>query len=205
MKTGRFFLLILPWAVVVLGVGCGSPGQVAAPSYSPAEVAQQAVAEYDSNKDGRLDAQELERCPALKQSLAGMDNNKDGCLDASEIEKRLAFYLDNQIYYLSVLCRVHRGGGPVPGASVSLVPEKFHGTALRPARGTSGADGQVVLQMEGEALPGVVACGFYRIEVSLKDAAGRETLAARFNTETTLGREVGPAVRGPIDINLSRP
>ncbi len=199
---GRTFLLSL-W-VLVPGSGCGS-GQVAAPTYQPAEVARQAMAQYDSNQDGQLQAKELERCPALKKSLAHMDKNGDGGLDEGEIEKRLLSYRESQVHFMSVLGRVHKDGQPVKGALVTLMPEKFHGSALQPARGTSGADGQVVWKMEGENIPGMVACGFYRIEVSLKDSSGRETLPSRFNTETTLGREVGPAVRGPVDINLGQP
>ena len=38
-------------------------------------------------------------------------------------------------------------------------------------------------------MPGL-PCGLYRITVSKKGADGKETLPTKFNTETTLGREV---------------
>jgi hypothetical protein len=44
-------------------------------------------------------------------------------------------------------------------------------------------------------LPGV-PYGFYRIQVSRKDAEGKETIPARYNSETTLGQEVGPRTPG---------
>ena len=64
------------WKAACLGValGCGSADRPSPPpAYSPAEAARLALAEFDTNKDGRLDAKELARCPALKSALASMD------------------------------------------------------------------------------------------------------------------------------------
>src|SRR5262245_3451268 len=58
-----FCLLLL--ALCLTGCSSGPPA-VHAPALSPEEAGRQALAEYDANKDGFLDAKELEQCPALK-------------------------------------------------------------------------------------------------------------------------------------------
>src|SRR5438876_481057 len=70
--------LLLPLGILFVLVGCsGGPSAVHAPTLSPEEAGRQALAEYDTNKDGFLDAKELERCPALKSSLKAIDKNRD--------------------------------------------------------------------------------------------------------------------------------
>jgi hypothetical protein len=175
------------------------------PSYSPAETAQRAIAQYDLNKDGKLDAEELRRCPALLRSLGSMDLNKDGCLDAREIEERLQQFETEKIALMAIMCKVLRDGQPAEGVKVSLVPEKFHGSALNTASGTSDSGGYVTFTTEGQQIPGV-AVGFYRVVVSLTDGSGQETLPPGFNTESVLGWEVSPTTlgRGAIKIDLSQ-
>jgi hypothetical protein len=48
-----------------------------APTVDPRAIARRAMAEYDSDKNGFLDVQELERCPGLKSFLENYDRNKD--------------------------------------------------------------------------------------------------------------------------------
>jgi hypothetical protein len=184
-----------------LALGCGSGDRIAPPNYSPSEAARLAMAEYDTNKDGRIDAKELARCPALKSALANIDKNKDGAIDAQELQERLEAYQASGVAVSTVACRVVRGEDGVKGALVTLVPEKFHGDSLKPASGVSDIHGDVELTVAGSTVPGV-AFGFYRIEVSIKNG-DRETLPARFNSQTTLGVEVHPFGRaGGIEINL---
>jgi hypothetical protein len=45
--------------------------------------------------------------------------------------------------------------------------------------------------------------GVYRVRISKKDAQGRETVPARYNTQTQLGIEVGPAMEGGYTFNLA--
>lgn len=161
------------------------------PSYSPDQAAKLALAEYDQNGDGYLDANELERCPALKKHLEYLDANGDGRLNAEEIAARLSMYAQSGVALKTTRCQVYLDGKPLAGATITYVPEKFMGSSIRPAWGVSDAGGSAILSMDGEKLPGVQP-GFYRVQVSKKNAKGEETIPARFNQDTVLGQEVSP-------------
>jgi hypothetical protein len=161
------------------------------------------MAEYDTNKDGYLDAKELEQCPALQDTLKRLHKESDGRLSADDIVQELNRIVDSNIGLMTVACHLTLNGMPLSGAHVTFVPEKFLGTAVKPAAGTSDESGKVPLQVEGMDLPGVQP-GLYRITVSKKDTQGRETIPARYNTQTTLGHEIGPNLRGGIVLALKQ-
>src|SRR5438309_9745763 len=75
--------------------GCGKGDDLTPPTYSPDQAAKLAMAEYDTNQDGYLDAKELERCPAMKNSLDSIDTNGDHRLSAEEISARVRTYADS--------------------------------------------------------------------------------------------------------------
>src|SRR5438046_2753280 len=108
-------------ALVLLSAGCsgGSGGRVAVPTISPSGAAAAALPEYDSNKDGYLDAQELEKCPALKGALKTIDKNGDGRLSAEEIAGRLTHILESKVGLLTLSCEVRFQGAPLAGATVT--------------------------------------------------------------------------------------
>jgi len=170
--------------------GC-SGDKLPVPSYSPDQAAKQALGEYDKNGDGYLDAKELERCPPLKKSLEYLDANGDGRLSGEEIAARLRMYAQSGVALKTTRCQVYLDGKPLPGATITYLPEKFMGSSIRPASGVSDAGGSTILSMEGEKLPGVQP-GFYRVQVSKKNAKGEETIPARYNQDTILGEEVSP-------------
>ncbi|HZU35232.1 MAG TPA: hypothetical protein VFA18_04970 [Gemmataceae bacterium] len=198
---GRAALLAATLSVLL---GCSANGgRVAVPAFSPDAAAARALADYDTNKDGFLDSRELERCPALKDSLKTLDRDRDGRLSTQEIADRLAAYQRSAIGRVNCSCQVRWEHGPLVGALVTFVPEAFLGPSFKPASGVSDEHGRVVLKMDGEEQPGL-ACGFYRITVSKKDASGRETIPARYNERTILGREVGPAMRRGLTLHLTQ-
>ncbi len=160
------------------------------------------MAEYDANPDGYLDSKELERCPALKSSLKAFDRNGDGRLSQQEIADRLTAYRSSVIGRINCSCQVLWKRKPLAGARVTFTPEAFLGPSFVSASGVTDEHGQVVLQSEGATEPGL-ACGLYRITVSKKDATGRETIPARYNEHTILGREVAPAMRQGLTLHLT--
>ncbi|HLJ92310.1 MAG TPA: EF-hand domain-containing protein [Gemmataceae bacterium] len=177
---------------LILVPGCGPGDAITMPTYTPEKAAQAAMAEYDVNHDGFLDAKELEKCPALKSSLEYMDKNSDKRLNAEEIAARIQVYADTLVGLKPVGCRVLLDGRPLEGATVTYVPEKFMGSSIRPASGVTDARGGAALTAEGEKVPGAQP-GFYRVQISKKSGSGQEMIPARYNQETTLGVEVFPS------------
>jgi hypothetical protein len=182
--------LWVAWAFAMLA-GCHSGRELPVPAFSPEEAGRQALAEYDVNKDGFLDAKELERCPALQNRLKALDLGNDGRLSAAEIAARIAHYQESGVGLTRVSCQVFLDKRPLVGATVTLAPEKFLGGAIRPASGVTDNTGLAELRTEGEDVPGV-QCGFYHVQISRKNAKGEEAIPARYNVQTTLGVEVVP-------------
>ena len=96
------FSPLLALAFAALCAGCSN--KLVAPPLSPERAAADALTEYDTNKDGFLDAKELERCPALKSALNSLDTDKDKRLSASEITERLASYKKSGVALTSTTC-----------------------------------------------------------------------------------------------------
>ncbi|HVS37757.1 MAG TPA: hypothetical protein VMS17_19500, partial [Gemmataceae bacterium] len=189
-------LLVLPSA---LAGGCG--GAIAPSRINPAAAAARAMADYDSNKDGYLDAHELDACPGLKSCLPRYDADRDGRLSRAELEAGLAPYKGVPIGLMNTVCTVTLNGSSLIGADVQFEPESFLADVVKPAHGTTDDHGAAVMQTDGAPLPGC-NLGVYRVRISKKDSAGKETLPARYNTATQLGIELGPDARGSCDFAL---
>src|SRR5262245_39788919 len=95
---GAFFIL----------AGCNSGGQpsLRMPGLNPDAAGRDALAEYDANKDGAIDAKELEKCPALKQALQAVDRDRNGRVTAREIADRLRFYQERKLAMVDIACQV---------------------------------------------------------------------------------------------------
>jgi hypothetical protein len=188
---------------VLLTSGCsgGPGGGPGGAQVSPRDAANQALAEYDANKDGALDAKELEACPGLLSALKRVDKNNDGRLSADEIADRLAFF-QLQGTQMDVTAEVTLDGRPLAGATVTLVPEKFMGPSVKSASAVTDESGTAVLKTEGSGEVSV-ACGYYRVQVS-KNVQGREVVPAKYNTKTVLGQEVSPDAQGRGSANTLR-
>ena len=185
---------------LVAGSGCFDAKPIH-PKYSAAAVAAEAMNEYDTNKDGKLDAKELERCPALKNALAELDKDGDKAISRQELEDCLEDFLKSKIAVMGVMCKVTRGGEPLVDAEVTFIPEKFHGGSINPGSGKTNGQGITELRCQDQPVSGL-SPGFYRVEVSLKDAGGTETIPAQYNTQTKLGYFVHPELRKYILIKI---
>jgi hypothetical protein len=169
--------------------GCTEDIGVDSIRYRPAKMAAVALEKCDTNKNGSIDGAELEAAPGLKAALPLADTNRDQALSLAEIEARLQTFAGNSLVYpLNV--QVHWQGVPLPQAEVKIVPESFLADTLKHASATTDANGACAPRNPELPIPAVYP-GLYRVEISRKDAAGQESLPAKFNTQTTLGVDVG--------------
>jgi EF hand len=203
--AGPHRLVARRWAILtglaLLASGCSGGGDQKVPKISPRDAANQAMADYDANKDGALDAKELEACPAMLGALKRLDKDGDGRVTADEIADRLNFFRD-QGALSDVGVEVMLDGRPVEGATVTLVPEKFMGSSAKSASTVTDEVGTGYFKIEGSEYV-QVPLGYYRVQVS-KNAQGREVIPAKYNTQTVLGYEVSPDVEGRGTANTLR-
>lgn len=188
---------------------CSSaPTRLAAPSFNSGAAGVAAVAAYDKNSNGKIEL--VEMSPALKVCVKDKssgnphDVDGDGALNAAEITARIDSYLQDRIGLTIAPCVITLDKNPLSGATVTFVPEPFLADTIQPASGTTDSAGMVVPKVEGKTglLPGL-----YKIEISKKDASGKETLPAKYNTQTELGREIAQGIEslrgGTILIDLT--
>ena len=93
-------------------------------------------------------------------------------------------------------------GQPLEQAIVTFIPEEFMDPTIKGGSGTTDMNGTASVAAEASSTPGL-AYGLYRITVSKKTVTGTETIPLRYNTATTLGRELSPDPRGGTSIELS--
>jgi hypothetical protein len=180
MTVNRFLITLL----LVSSFGCmNSRPATVHPDQIEAAAGANAIAQNDLNKDTVLDATELEKLPGLKAAVNQVDANHDGKIVAEEIQTRIQTWRKSGVGRMTVACTVLQNQQPVANAIVKFVPEKFLGTGLPTAQGTTDAQGQATIAAPGEV--GGVSPGFYRVEITSAQA-----IPAKYNTETTLGVEI---------------
>jgi hypothetical protein len=180
----RWLLLAVVVGSFAAGCSGGSLSEAPSATYDAAGIAQTALDTFDKNKNGRIEGTELDACPALKFELPAIDKNGDKSLSAGEIRQRVEQYAS--LGPVAVTCSVTLDGQPLSGATVTFEPETFMGPSLKTATTTTGPEGvSGTLQIDGKSVT-TLPPGLYRLRVT-KDGTN---LPARYNTQTTLGREV---------------
>ncbi len=176
-------------ALLLLLAGCSNsqPVRETAPAIDPAAAGAEAIKQYDENKDGAISGAELDKVPAIKDSIKHYASG-DGKVTAETIAARIREWQDSKVGVMSTMFIVKLDGKPLEGASVTLEPEKFLGGAIESASGVTNAIGGVTPQLKDK--PGA-RIGLYKVVIS-KQADGKESIPARYNSATTLGIEVAP-------------
>ncbi|MBN2580564.1 MAG: hypothetical protein JXB10_16385 [Pirellulales bacterium] len=199
-----FGLLPTVFGLVFIGGCTWGEKRIEPPAINASDAGEAAIAEFDTNKDGKISGAELEKVPSLKSNLAKIDTNNDKAISADEITERIKFWQDVlKTGKLPIHCNVFRNNQPLVGAEVKFVPEKFLGENMKVATGTTGPGGGCALNvpLEGpDDVPGIPP-GFYRVQIT---KAG-ETIPAKYNTATTLGVDCSSdneAVSRGIKFNL---
>ncbi|MEM7313824.1 MAG: hypothetical protein AAF497_11800 [Planctomycetota bacterium] len=174
--------------------GCigGGPAAIQAPKFDPEAIGKAAIAQYDSNGDGAISDDELEKAQSIKSALKGVDGNQDKRVTAEEITQFVSGWQDGGVSLINLTCQVSMSGKPLEGATVTYEPEEFMGGAVTPATGVTDIDGLAGLKCEYAAqngFPNGLSLGFYKVCVSKQDG-GKESVPSKYNTATTLGRVV---------------
>jgi hypothetical protein len=95
-------------------------------------------------------------------------------------------------------------GRPLPEATVTLEPEEFLGPGFTACQGVTDQSGRASIKGPDPKYPGIYL-GLYRVKVT-KSVGGRETIPARYNTQTELGLEATDDIPGVgnIEFHLKR-
>jgi len=191
----KFHILTATLAVAIAASGCSrKPGRVHPPSIKAASAGKSAIDLYDKDSDGELSRQELAACPGILWAFAHYDKDSDGQVDADEIATRIRQWQTSRVGLMPFRCRVTLDGSPLAGATLKFVPESFLGQSMKPAAGTSSAQGLVIPVVAAADLPADqqnlrgVQFGLYKIEVS---HPGRE-LPEMYRNPSKLGCEITP-------------
>jgi hypothetical protein len=189
----RLRLLYLTSIGLLALVGCSSSlGPIPMPKIS-SEAGQAAIKQYDSDGDQTLNESELAKAPALKRALARIDKDNNKKVTADEINERIKSWGARGHAITQCTVTVRLSGQPLSDAQVKFVPEKYLGEELAIAQGVTNGRGMAPMKISDEP-DGVGAnLGFYRVEIS-KIVDGKETIPAKYNTDSELGIELASDV-----------
>jgi hypothetical protein len=191
-------------AAVLLTIGCSrTPARVYPPKYDAKALGEQAIAKLDANGDHLLDAQELAASPALLADLKKLDKNGDQKLSVEEIGAKIDEWTVGNVGAVGAICWITRAGQPVANVQVKFIPESYLGDVVKLGSGVTDSQGGAEMTAEGQKSIGVMQCGYYRVELS-QPQGGRETLPAKYNTNSILSADVRPNRRDPIAFDISQ-
>ncbi|MGL4514884.1 MAG: hypothetical protein ACRCT8_17495 [Lacipirellulaceae bacterium] len=199
------FCSVLALATVA---GCsGRPAAIRPVSIDAYDASQAALEAYDKNGDAKLDDAELVAVPAVLRYKGHYDKDGDGAVSGDEIRERLDAWADQGMGFRQLTAVVTLDGKPLAGADVLLEPEPFLGEGVKPAKGTTDADGVVNLSMDRADMPPQLAKlpvsgvtgGTFKVRVT----HATKKLPAKFNTATVFGEEVAfDTIREQAHIDL---
>lgn len=149
---------------------------------------------YDTDGDGYVAGEELENASGLKAAIRTLDKDKDGKISEEEVAGRVGAWDRMQIGMMSFDSKFYLDGEPLADASITFDPDEFLSGVVQAAVGTTSLEGTLIPKIPKEkrptptSPPGMQA-GIYKVRVS-KIVGGKETIPAKYNTETILGQEV---------------
>ncbi len=193
MKSCLIFLT--PFALIAAFVGCsGGPGAIPLPSFDPDGAAEEALGMYDTDGDGLVGGDELENAPGLKAAIKTLDTDKDGSISAEEIAERVRTWERTRIGMMMFDSMFLLDGRPLSNAQITYDPDEFMGGIVQAAKGHTDLGGNTRMKIPKENRPAPdtppgMQAGIYKVRVS-KIVGGKETIPAKYNTETVLGQEV---------------
>ena len=199
MKLARMAMTIAGLAGICFWAGCYSP-KIEEPKFDVQAVGDAAMQLYDADNDGRIGGKELKDSPGLREAVADLDTDGDRALSREEIVARIEKYAELRLALAPSACNVSMNNRPLEGATVRFVPVELLEGMIQQAQGVTDASGEATPTVDdpvakAEGITGANP-GFYRVEVSLVDSNGKETIPAKYNAETTLGIHIGHIFHG---------
>jgi hypothetical protein len=164
------------------------------PEIDASSAGSQAIEMYDTNGDGKVAGDELEKAPGLKSAIKRLDKDGDGAVNAEEVAERIETWQAGKTALMSIQFTVVLNGQPLEDATVTFEPETFLGEEIKKAVGTTDSFGtgapSVPLELRPtKDTPAGIAYGLYLVKIS-KVVDGKESVPAKYNEQTTLGQEV---------------
>jgi hypothetical protein len=193
--TCRIVRVVSVVIAAIASLGCSNgPTAVEVPAIESETAATEAMTLYDKNGDGFLASDELSSCPSLQNAARKprVDKDHDQRLSKGELVERLETWTNGGVGVSYLACNVTKGGRPLDGALIKLIPETFLGEVIQPAEGTTDASGSAMLGIDKSNLPEAlqnlrgVQQGLYRVEITHPSVQ----LPSKYNSATTLGLEV---------------
>jgi len=188
--------LVAGLALVAISVtSCNrGPSAIVGPSISASGAGSKALELYDKDGDGKIAGAELDAAPALKAAMTTLDTNSDKAVDADEVAARVNAWAATGTGLTEIRCKVTLDGQPLGGAKVTFEPDPSLGDNIQAADGETNMYGLVTVTIPPEKRPkpnwpSGGQLGLYKVIIS-KAVNGKETLPARYNTQTTLGQEI---------------
>ncbi len=193
-KNARFVSSLMVPSLLALLVGCGGgQSRVYPPDIDPGDAAELAMELYDTNGDGFVAGEELEKAPGLNAAMATLDTDKDGKVSEDEVAARIRVWQGTNVGITSIVCTVLIDGKPLEGATVTFDPEEFLGSDIQEAVGISGPLGDFYPSIPDGKSPNAdvygIQFGLFKVRVS-KVVGGKETIPEKYNVNTVLGQEV---------------
>lgn len=194
---------VLLAALALLAIaGCSDePPSPPRPHIDPQQAAQEALKLYDKKGDGVLDAKELKDSPPLfdlLQNIKAKSPDHPDTLSAADIASRLEGWAKGPSILIPAAGMVSVDGKPLDAATVTFEPEPFLGPSYHSHQGQTNGAGLFQLDPDLKELGNGIFVGLYRVRIS-KKVGGKETIPARYNTETELGVELSPDNRDLSD------
>ena len=187
--------------MTILLASCSQgPARVNQPYIDADGAGELAMDQYDTNGDGVVAGDELEKAPGLKALLATADTNKDGGITAEEVTERINKWKEQQTGVTIFGFVLTLDGRPLEGAIVTLEPESFLGDEIKTAIGETGVGGSGGASIPKAERPSPTSppgmhLGLYRVKIS-KLVNGKEIVPPKYNEQTILGQELAGDVPG---------
>ena len=186
IPTMRHASVLVTLTSLLFFVGCFSSGEsFPTVDLDGASIAGKVLEKYDSDGNGELSKAECDANGGLKMMLNADQYHPEVMLDADSSKsvslQELADKFDGCFKHKrgTFNCKVKYKGKPLPGATVTIVPEEFMGP-IGSASGETNEEGECGVTNEDGFIGGKP--GIYRVEITHPT----KKIKSKYNTETVL-------------------